>query len=304
MKPPTPSTGTLGDKRRRAYQAGGRIARERMTREAPMNAAALDAIEASDIVVVEGCYDHVELVLGALDLPYQTIQAGHLHRVHLRPDQLLVINCPGQLPAPEIVQVRDFVAAGGTLFSTDWALRNVLEPAFPGLVEFNERPTHDDVVRIDIIESDSPYLMGVLDADDDPQWWLEGSSYPIRVLDKKQVRVLITSRELGEKYGEEPVAVVFNFGKGEVFHMISHYFLQRAEFRNARHQRSAASYADDKGVPFDEPMADMASDLSLYEVEAAATSSRMFANIAADKKRRFLEEQRRRQQESGSNGGQ
>ena len=304
MKPPTPSTGTLGDKRRRAYQAGGRIARERMTREAPMNAEALDAIEASDIVVVEGCYDHVELVLGALELPYQTIQAGHLHRVHLRPDQLLVINCPGQLPAPEIVQVRDFVAAGGTLFSTDWALRNVLEPAFPGLVEFNERPTHDDVVRIDIIESDSPYLMGVLDADDDPQWWLEGSSYPIRVLDNKQVRVLITSRELGEKYGEEPVAVVFNFGKGEVFHMISHYFLQRAEFRNARHQRSAASYADDKGVPFDEPMADMASDLSLYEVEAAATSSRMFANIAADKKRRFLEEQRRRQQESGPNGGQ
>ena len=293
MKPPTPSTGTLGDKRRRAYQAGGRIARERMTREAPMNAAALDAIEASDIVVVEGCYDHVELVLGALELPYQTIQAGHLHRVHLRPDQLLVINCPGQLPAPEIVQVRDFVAAGGTLFSTDWALRNVLEPAFPGLVEFNERPTHDDVVRIDIIESDSPYLMGVLDADDDPQWWLEGSSYPIRVLDKKQVRVLITARELGEKYGEEPVAVVFNFGKGEVFHMISHYFLQRAEFRNARHQRSAASYADDKGVPFDEPMADMASDLSLYEVEAAATSSRMFANIAADKKRRWMEEQRR-----------
>ena len=212
MKPSNPSTSTLDDKRRRAYQAGGRITRDRMTREAPMNAEALDAIETSDIVVVEGCYDHVELVLGALDLPYQAIQAGHLGRVHLRPDQLLVINCPGQLPAPEIVQVRDFVAAGGTLFSTDWALRNVLEPAFPGFVEFNEHPTHDDVVRIDIIESDSPYLTGVLDADDDPQWWLEGSSYPIRVLNKEQVRVLITSRELGEKYGEEPVAVVFNFG--------------------------------------------------------------------------------------------
>ncbi len=304
MKPSSPSTSTLDDKRRRAYQAGGRITRDRMTREAPMNAEALDAIETSDIVVVEGCYDHVELVLGALDLPYQTIQAGHLGRVHLRPDQLLVINCPGQLPAPEIVQVRDFVAAGGTLFSTDWALRNVLEPAFPGFVEFNEHPTHDDVVRIDIIESDSPYLMGVLDADDDPQWWLEGSSYPIRVLNKEQVRVLITSRELGEKYGEEPVAVVFNFGKGEVVHMISHYFLQRAEFRNARHQRSAASYAADKGVAFDEAMADMASDLSLYEVEAAATSSRMFANIASDKKRRWIEEQRRRQQESGPIGGQ
>ncbi len=116
--------------------------------------------------------------------------------------------------------------------------------------------------------------------------------------------MLITSRELGEKYGEKPVAVVFNFGKGEVFHMISHYFLQRAEFRNARHQKTAASYAADKGVAFDEAMADMASDLSLYEVEAAATSSRMFANIASDKKRRWIEEQRRRQQESGPNGDQ
>ena len=54
MKPSNPSTSTLDDKRRRAYQAGGRITRDRMTREAPMNAEALDAIETSDIVVVEG----------------------------------------------------------------------------------------------------------------------------------------------------------------------------------------------------------------------------------------------------------
>jgi len=292
------------DKTQRAYSAGANIARNRMATEAPLAAEALAAIQESDIVAVTGCYDHVERVLGALDVPYQTVGPGLLRQVRLRPDQMVVVNCPGKLTGPEIVQIRDFVAAGGTLFTTDWALRNVLEPAFPGFVEFNERPTHDDVVRIDIIESDSPYLAGVLDADDDPQWWLEGSSYPIRVLDNKQVRVLITSRELGEKYGEEPVAVVFNFGKGEVFHMISHYFLQRAEFRNTRHQKTAASYAADKGVAFNEAMADMASDLSLYEVEAAATSSRMFANIAAEKKRRFLEEQRRRQEESGSNGGQ
>ena len=33
MKPSSPSTSTLDDKRRRAYQAGGRITRDRMTRE-------------------------------------------------------------------------------------------------------------------------------------------------------------------------------------------------------------------------------------------------------------------------------
>ena len=281
------------DSRLNAYQAAGKISKSRMAQEAPLDAAALEAVEASDIVVVTGCYDHVEQVLGALEVPYTTVDPRHLDNLPLRPEQLLVVNCPGEMSSVAIVRIRDFVANGGTLFTTDWALRNIVEPAFPGTIEYNDRSTGDEVVRIEVVEADSPYLAGVLDGENDPQWWLEGSSYPIRVLDAEQVRVLIRSRELGERYGEEAIAVVFPYGKGEVFHMISHYFLQRAEFRNARHQRSAASYAEDKGVPFDEPMADMASDLSLYEVEAAATSSRMFANIAADKKRRWMEEQRR-----------
>ena len=211
------------DNTQAAYLGGASIARDRMAREAPLDAEALAAVVASDIVVVSGCYDHVERVLQALEVPYQTVQPGSLARVDLRPEQLLVVNCPGELTPAEIIKVRDFVAAGGSLFTTDWALRNVIEPAFPGLVEYNDRSTGDDVVGIEVVDSDSPYLQGVLDGADDPQWWLEGSSYPIRVLDPERVRVLIRSGELGEKYGECAVAVVFEFGKGEVFHMISHY---------------------------------------------------------------------------------
>ena len=33
------------------------------------------------------------------------------------------------------------VHAGGTLVTTDWALRHVIEPAFPGVLAYNERPT-------------------------------------------------------------------------------------------------------------------------------------------------------------------
>ena len=274
------------DKTQRAYNAGSNIARSRMSTENPLAAEALAAIQASDIVVVTGCYDHVERVLGALDVPYQTVGPGLLRQVRLRPDQMVVVNCPGKLTGPEIVQIRDFVAAGGTLFTTDWALRNVIEPAFPGYIEYNDNATTDDVVRIDVIDTNSPYLQGVLDGDDDPQWWLEGSSYPIRIIDADRVRVLIRSRELGEKYGEEPVAVVFEYGKGEVFHMISHYYLQRAELRNDRHAQTAESYAMSKGVNFSPGMANAVADIKLGEVEAAATSSRLIANILADKKRR------------------
>jgi len=269
-----------------AYMSGASIAKDRMAREAPLNAAALAAIVESDIVVVAGCYDHVERVLRALEVPYRAIQSGSLGQVELRPEQLLVINCPGELAPAEIIQVRDFVAAGGSLFTTDWALRNVIEPAFPGRIEYNDRPTTDDVVGIEVVDSDSPYLQGVLDSDDDPQWWLEGSSYPIRVLDPERVRVLIRSGELGEKYGECAVAVVFEFGKGEVFHMISHYYLQRTELRNDRHAMSAEDYASEKGVKFSADMSEMARNLKLGEVEAAATSARLFANIIANKKQR------------------
>ena len=274
------------DKTQRAYSAGANIARNRMATEAPLAAEALAAIQESDIVAVTGCYDHVERVLGALDVPYQTVEPGLLRQVRLRPDQMVIVNCPGKLTGPEIVQIRDFVAAGGTLFTTDWALRNVIEPAFPGYIEYNDNATTDDVVRIDVVDTNSPYLQGVLDSDDDPQWWLEGSSYPIRIIDADRVRVLIRSRELGEKYGEEPVAVVFEYGKGEVFHMISHYYLQRAELRNDRHAQTAESYAMSKGVNFSPGMANAVADIKLGEVEAAATSSRLIANILADKKRR------------------
>jgi hypothetical protein len=125
-----------------------------------------------------------------------------------------------------------------------------------------------------------------MDGADDPQWWLEGSSYPIRILDPARVQVLLRSGELEAKYGEAPVAVLFRHGEGEVFHMISHYFLQRTELRTARHRMPAASYAAEKGVQM--PAEEMAylADVSAGEVESAATSSRLFANVVAAKKRR------------------
>ena len=88
----------------------------------------------------------------------------------------------------------------------------------------------------------------MLEGQDDPQWWLEASSYPISVVDEERVEVLITSRELGEKYGERPVAVWFRWGEGDVFHMISHYYLQRTEERTARHRGKAGAYFAEKGV--------------------------------------------------------
>lgn len=276
-----------GQRRTRSYTEGARIAKERMTREAPLDAEALAAVEASDVVVVAGIYDHVEQVLGALEMPHTAVAPQQLGAVELRREQLLVVNCPGQLGQRDVLRIRDFVAMGGSLFTTDWALRHVVEQAFPGTVAFNERPTADDVVRIEVRASDNPFLRGVIDPGEDPLWWLEASSYPIRVLDPA-VEVLIASSELETKYGESPVAVLFRHGEGEVFHMISHYYLQRTELRETRHSASASEYAASKGVAPDPAMA----DLNVADVESAASSARLFANVVAQKKRRAAEQRR------------
>jgi hypothetical protein len=280
--------GSNGETRQRAYQAGARIARERMVREAPLDAKALEAVQASDVLVVPGQYDRVEQVLGALEMPFTTIQPADLAHVRLRPEQLLVINCPGAGLHQSIEGIREFVRSGGSLFTTDWALRHVLEPAFPGTVAYNERPTRDDVVRIEVLEHDNPFLRGVMDEGDDPQWWLEGSSYPIRILDPTRVQVLIQSAELGDRYGERPVAVLIHEGQGEIFHMISHYYLQRTELRSKRHSMPAGAYAEEKGVAMPESML---ADMSVGDVESASSSARVIANVVAAKKRRSMREE-------------
>jgi len=274
--------------RQRAYKAAATITREQLRRDAPDRARVLDEVEKSDVVVVTGQYDRVQQVLEALEVEHTVIHPHELDRLTLRPEQLLVVNCPGQVSSHAITRIRAFVEAGGSLFTTDWALKHVIEPAFPGVLAFNERPTADDVVRIEVKDPDNIYLQGVMDGQDDPQWWLEGSSYPIRILDAERVQVLITSKELGEKYGEEPVAVWFRWGEGEVFHMISHYYLQRTELRTQRHQAPAASYFDEKGVGVSCDMLASIDDLSLADLESAKPSASFMANVMIEKKEKAL----------------
>jgi hypothetical protein len=274
------------DKRERAYRAAAHITKEQLMRDDPERARVLDEVVQSDVVVVAGEYDHVESVLRALEVPHTVVSTADVDRLELRPEQLLIVNCPGVVSAAATTRIRAFVEAGGSLFTTDWALRHVLEPAFPGVLAFDKAPTPDDVVRIEVHDAGNIYLQGVLDGQDDPQWWLEASSYPISIVDRERVEVLITSRELGEKYGEAPVAVWFRWGRGDVFHMISHYYLQRTELRTARHRDGADSYFAEKGMAMTPAMREEYADLSLADVESAKPSAAFMSNVIIEKKRR------------------
>jgi hypothetical protein len=267
-----------------AYMAAKEIIDEQTTEE---DAELLARVRSFDVLIVKGCYDRVEDVMRIMGVPHEVIEPGVLDRLKLAPEQTLIVNCPGHLGQRGITSVRSFVEQGGTLFTTDWALRHVIEHAFPGYLAYNQRPTRDEVVRIEIRDTQSELLNGVFHEGDDPLWWLEGSSYPIRIIDREKVSVLLTSTELEERYGEAPVAVTFNHGKGEVFHMISHYYLQRAETRTSRHESNWQEYAEEAGSPdIARALMPQYDYLVTAEVEAAHKSARLVRNLITDKQRK------------------
>jgi hypothetical protein len=252
-------------------------------------AAEFEELGQSEVIVSTGVHDNIEQVFNGIGLKHNLINPQQFEKIDLDPDQIIFINCPGNVTSKGLRNLVTFVEKGGFLFTTDWALRHVIEPGFPGYIRYNNRATNDEVVRVDILAEEDPFLQSLIGPNDDPQWWLEGSSYPIEILNHKEVDILIKSKEIEKKYGESAVFVTFDYGKGKVYHMISHFYLQRAETRTARHAKSGAEYANEKlnmDQYREEKYKNMGiDDANLSDVEAAYSSSSMMNKILWDKRK-------------------
>ncbi len=251
-------------------------------------AAKFDDLKTSDIIVSLGDYDFIERVFYGIGIEYELIDPYYFDSIDLDPGKIVFMNCPGQVSPKGLRNLVEFVEKGGFLFTTDWALKHVIEPGFPGYIEYNNRPTQDEVVRVEILTANDLFLESLLGPNDDPQWWLESSSYPINIVNKDEVDILVKSKELKEKYGESAVFVSFDYGKGKVYHMISHFYLQRAETRTARHEKGGAEYANEK-LKMDEYRAEKYKTMeidkaNLSDVEAAYSSSTIINKIMWDNK--------------------
>lgn len=225
-----------------ANEAAGEVVRKRMEHERPADFQLLKAVKQAEIIVIKSNYDRVEDVLGAVGVPHLLITERELEQIELDARQLVMINCAGALTPTGLTKIERFVRAGGFLYTTDWALTNVIERAFPGYIKYNGNPTGNDVVAVEIQEKDNVFLQHVQLTDTQPRWWLEGSSYPIKVLKPDAVKVLIGSKEMKEKYHDGAIAVTFSHGDGRVLHIVSHFYLQQNDMRDAREQASADEY--------------------------------------------------------------
>lgn len=269
-----------------AYKLANEIVREKLNREDKTNIRILDDLTKNDIIVVTGSYDHIGQVLTSLKIPFAEIDQHQVLQAELKPHQTIFVNCASGFPAEAARKLATFVADGGQLITTDWALLNLIEVAFPNTIAFNSNSTSDEVVRVEVVDKQDSVVLGFLDERAAPVWWLEGSSYPIKVLDKERVKVLIRSKELKERYGEEAVVVRFEHGEGTVYHMLSHLYLQRTETRDTRQEASAAEYFADKGASAANKQKAAGSTVTYGQLQSANTTSDFVSRIIIKQKKK------------------
>jgi len=192
----------------------------------------LRRLKKSDLLVARGHYDKIEETLRLLTLPYDSVPMVRLDRMDFKGRKVLIVNCSNETLAEKTIErIRRFVKEGGYLLTTDWAVANVLERAFPKYVRPLRRNgrkviTPDEVIRIRGVPGMKRHVLmkGTTIADGTAKWWLEESSFPFEVLKKDAVEVLITSDDLMDRYGVSSVAVTFRYGKGRVLHMLGHIY--------------------------------------------------------------------------------
>jgi hypothetical protein len=277
-----------------AYAAAGKAFRARLRDRAPEDEQRLRETRSSEIVVVRGHYDQIERVLRATDVPHLLVEPAEVDRLDWAELQVLMVSCPGNLSSESVSRIAAWVRRGGYLVTSDWALKHVIEPAFPGTVRHNGRQTSDCVVRVELQgAADDPLLAGFLEDGREPLWWLEGSSYPIDIVDPARVRVLIRSREVGTQWGAEPVVVTFEEGEWTVLHMLSHLYLQRSDVRGARDAQPAAASVMESAIGLSPAAADaIGSELlgvNAASLKSAFTTAGLMAGAVVAQKRKLAQ---------------
>jgi len=275
-------TCSTGDDMQQAYRIGAALAIEKLSRS---DQIAIQTMPADSIIIVPGTYDHIDRVLDSLSIKYITVNQNDIVNYPFRSNQTVYINCASNFPIDAARRIRQEVEKGLHIITTDWALKNVLEVAFSDFVRHNGQSTKDEVVGIQVTDPNHPLVNGFLPASKhaQPQWWLEAGSHPIEIVNKEQVRVLIRSEMLGQKYLSDAVLITFNCGKGNVIHMVSHFYLQRSETRDARHQMSAQQYAMDTNASTAATnlVANQGQNLNYAQIQSSSTSAQFIYNQIA-----------------------
>jgi hypothetical protein len=264
---------------KKAYEVAAIAVRQRLAEQRPEDLQVLSKLRKQDVAVYAGSFDRVEDILACLNVPCT-----------MNPDvskldaQIIFVNCSSSYDKALIEHLSQRVNEGKWLVSSDWALGRFIEPAFPGMVKFTGRATGDEVISVEPSLNSLWSDVVVLGAD--PQWWLEGSSHPIAILSPDKVAIEAASHDLLSRHSAPVVAVSFDWGKGHVFHVISHFWCKRSRTPTQRHQGPCIDFLkagmklSDDGVDQVLALAQIKADtLNFAQLQSAVTSTELIAQL-------------------------
>jgi hypothetical protein len=185
----------------------------------------LERLRQAEVVVVRGSADHMEHVMQKAQVKYVVVDPEDLPQLPLHGQQVLMVNCTGEMSPAARERVRRFVTAGGFLYTTDHAVHYLVERAFPGYVKWNQKTSNEEIFPMEVGQTDRG-LLKKLGNGGHPRWQLAGGGYLFDVVDKQHVDVLMSSRAVAQKYGSGVLGVRFRVGDGQVIHVTGHFFTQ------------------------------------------------------------------------------
>jgi len=174
------------------------------------------------VVEVKGQWDDCGHIIRSFGLPFTRISPSALTRADLTKTKILVVNCGANFDADQLSAIREFVAHGGFLLTTDWALDSCLQKAFPGYVEWNGGYTDNSVVDAVIVDRDPELTKGMPKVG---YWKLEDKSQTVQVIRRLEVQVLVRSRVLMQREPSQLgiLALTFPYGDGQILHLVGHF---------------------------------------------------------------------------------
>jgi hypothetical protein len=186
----------------------------------------LEKLRQAEVVVVRGSADHMEHVMQKAQVKYVVVDPEDLPQLPLHGQQVLMVNCTGEMSAAARERVRRFVTAGGFLYTTDHAVHYLVERAFPGYVKWNGKTSQEEIFAMEVGQTDRGLLKKIGNGGH-PRWQLAGGGYLFDVVDKQKVDVLMASKAVAQRYGAGGVlGVRFRVGDGQVIHVTGHFFTQ------------------------------------------------------------------------------
>jgi hypothetical protein len=215
---------TVGQEMQIPYNVAAYMVRARLREQGlSLKLIEIEKLTNHNVIVIEGCYDHMHYVLKACNIPFTKVNHQTFSTMDISDIKIVFLNCGGHTSLNR-TKLRQFVDNGGLLLSSDWAITMIAE-AFPGTIRHNNYRTEDEVIKITDTKKDDCIVNG-FNLCNNTQWWLEQSSFPIQIVDRR-VEVLARSNDLASKYKDDAVIVKFKHGKGHVYHIISHFFQQK-----------------------------------------------------------------------------